>query len=142
MVENYEGTKLTDLRINPTGTNKCSPCQSETGLQDNSCDPKNNFFAYNYAEGAPAAAVTDDAGETTSLFFKAGNCGTTPVTYSADNQLAYFSTSIGKETITTDDVIAGSKSYEISCAYQSTIENYAMGQVVKVQNEAVQNTNL
>ena len=84
------------MKINPTlddenqPENQCSPC-----IDTANCNENSNFFAYDFIDEGGiyvpnGDAVTDDASVTTSLFFKAGNCGTL---FGADG---LTSTSIGK----------------------------------------------
>lgn len=109
MEDKYPDIKLTDLRINPTGTDgdqptdQCSPCTSPEITDKNApnyCDPSTSFFAYDFNDENPVlAAVTDDLSVTTSLFFMAGNCGTM-----FDDDETLKSTSIGKSAAVIGDI--------------------------------------
>ena len=133
MEEKFPNVKLTDLRINPTlddgitPADQCSPCTSAPAdftddAATNYCDPNSSFFAYDFIDVSAddGTAVTDDASVTTSLFFKAGNCGTL---FDTDNTLT--STSIGKSAFSTDKITTAALllGTGITCEYPSkTIE--------------------
>lgn len=130
MEKQFPNIKLTDLRINPTlddgntPADQCSPCTSADFTDDavsNNCDPNSSIFAYDFMDvSTDVTAVTDDVSVTTSLFFKAGNCGTS---FGADGTLT--STSIGKSAVITDDITTAAilLGTGITCEYQSkTIE--------------------
>ena len=141
---NFPEVKLTELQILPTGVDgtppsgQCLPCKlanaQTTTATDTAtyCDPAASFFAFDYTDtSATAAAVTDDAAITTKLFFKAGNCGTTPMTISDDGTQAIFSTSIGKPAVIADSSLGiitepTLVATDITCSYPSTISGFPM----------------
>ena len=157
LTEKFSGVKLTELQIDPTGADgtapgtQCLPCTIATAQTTDAntaatyCDPAKSFFAFDYADaGATAAAVTDDALVTTSLFFKAGNCGTSPMTISDDGTKAIFSTSIGKPAtldattgIVTEPTLLAT---EITCSYPSTISGLPMDPGMTVVADAAADT--
>ena len=154
---NFPGVKLTELQILPTGadgnapTGQCLPCTKANAQTTDAntgatyCDPAASFFAFDYADtGATAAAVTDDATATTSLFFKAGNCGTSPMTFSNDGTKAIFATTIGKPAaidsttgIVTEPTLLAT---DITCSYPSTISGLPMDPGMSVVADASADT--
>merc|ERR1712176_1319924 len=154
---NFPGVKLTELQILPTGadgtapTGQCLPCTkanaqtTDANTDATYCDPAASFFAFDYADtGATVAAVTDDATATTSLFFKAGNCGTSPMTFSDDGTKAIFATTIGKPAaidsttgIVTQPTLLAT---DITCSYPSTISGLPMDPGMSVVADASADT--
>ena len=145
---NFPEVKLTELQILPTGADgvapagQCLPCK----LANGSCNPATSFFAFDYTDtSATAAAVTDDAAITTKLFFKAGNCGTTPMTISDDGTQAIFSTSIGKPAVIADSSLGiitepTLVATDITCSYPSTISGFPMDPGMSVVADAAADT--
>ena len=129
--------KLTELQINPTGADgvappdQCLPCTLENAQVNDSdttatyCDPSTSFFAFDFTNPtATPVPVTDDATLTTSLFFKIGHCGTLPMTISADETKAEYTTTIGKPvTVHNNGIITGPTllATEITCSYSRDI---------------------
>ena len=142
LTEKFSGVTLTELQLNPTGadgvapTDQCVACTlaapqtTDSNTAATYCDPAASFFAFDYDDDtATAAAVTDDGTVTTSLFFKIGNCGTSPFTLSADGSTADFTTSIGKPaSLGTDGIITEATllATDITCSYPSTISGLPM----------------
>ena len=155
--ENFSGVKLTELQILPTGADgtapagQCLPCTkanpqaTDDQASTTYCDPAASFFAFDYDDtSATAAPVTDDATVTTSLFFKAGNCGTSPMTFSADGTKAIFATTIGKPAaidsttgIITEPTLLAT---DITCSYPSTISGLPMDPGMSVVADASADT--
>jgi len=156
LTENFSGVKLTELQILPTGADQkapadqCLPCiipsaqTKDSASTDDYCDPAKKFFAFDYESDSPATAVTDDASVTTSLFFKAGKCGTSPMTISDDGTKAIFSTSIGKPAVVDKDTGIVTKptllKTDITCSYPSTISGLPMDPGMSVVADAASAT--
>ena len=154
--DNFPGVKLTKLQILPTGADgtapagQCLPCTkanpqaTDDQASTTYCDPAASFFAFDYDDtSATAAPVTDDATATTSLFFKAGNCGTSPMTFSADGTKAIFATTIGKPAVLGTDGIVTQPTLlatDITCSYPSTISGLPMDPGMSVVADASADT--
>ena len=150
--DNFPGVKLTELQILPTGadgtapTGQCLPCTKANAQATDDqaattyCNPAESFFAFDYADSSATAAPVADDGTTTSLFFKAGKCGTSPMTFSADGTKAIFATTIGKPAaidsttgIITEPTLLAT---DITCSYPSTISGLPMDPGMSVVADA------
>ena len=155
--DNFPDLKLTDLQIQPTGADgtvpsgQCLPCTkanaqaTDDGTAATYCDPTEHFFAFDYSEDSPVAApVTDDAAATTKLWFKAGNCGTSPMTFSDDGTKAIFATTIGKPAVidSTTGIVTQPTlvATDITCSYPSTISGLPMDPGMSVVADASADT--
>lgn len=135
LAANLPGTKLTELTI---GT--CTACTLENAQTTDSattatyCDPATKYFAFDIEADSPTSAAVKDDGTTTTLYFKAGQCGSTPT---VSGGKAIFATSISQPA-STNDVLTGSSFFEtpISCEYPETIANVALAEDLSVSADA------
>ena len=139
MDEKFPNVELTELQINPTDaqgtvpTNQCLPCTDTTN-----CNTENNFMGYDFTIPGNKSPVTST---TTSLFFKAGQCGTS-MKMSDDGSLAIFKTDIGKPAEIIDGIVVEPTLLEtdITCSYPSTISGIPMDPGMTVVADASQDT--
>ena len=138
MDEKFEHVEITELQINPTDAlgvvpaNQCLPCTSPP------CSESINFMAYDFNDDslttAQKIAVSDS---TTTLYFKAGQCGTS---MRIDGANAIFETDIGKPAEKINGIVVEPTLLEtdITCAYPATIDDIAMDPGMTVLADAVQ----
>jgi hypothetical protein len=136
--EKFEHVEITELQINPTDAlgvvpaNQCLPCTSPP------CSESTNFMAYDFNDDSLTAAqkiaVSDS---TTTLYFKAGQCGTS---MRIDGANAIFETDIGKPAEKINGIVVEPTLLEtdITCAYPATIDDIAMDPGMTVLADAVQ----
>ena len=140
MDEKFPNVELTELQINPTDaqgtvpTNQCLPCTDADPVAN--CNTEANFMGYDFTIDANASPVSS---ATTSLFFKAGQCGTS-MTTSAGGTVATFSTDIGKPAEKINGIVVEPTLLEtdITCSYPSTISGIQMDPGMSVIADASQ----
>jgi len=142
--EKFEFVEITELQINPTDAvgvvpaNQCLPCTNPP------CSESTTFMAYDFNDDSLTAAqkiaVSDS---TTTLFFKAGQCGTS-MDISDDKTKAIFKTDIGKpaEVDATTGIVTETTLLEtdITCEYPSTISDIEMDPGMSVIADASQDS--
>ena len=143
MTEKFPNVALTELQINPTdaqGTvpnNQCLPCIDSN--PESNCNTADNFMGYDFtADPVVASAVSST---TTSLWFKAGQCGTS-MSVSADGATATFQTDIGKPAEKINGIVVEPTLLEtdITCSYPSTISGIPMDPNFNVVADASQDS--
>ena len=142
MDEKFPNVELTELQINPTDaqgtvpTNQCLPCTDADPVTN--CNTENNFMGYDFTIPGNKSPVTST---TTSLFFKAGQCGTS-MEMNDDGSLAIFKTDIGKPAEIIDGIVVEPTLLEtdITCSYPSTISGIPMDPGMTVVADASQNS--
>ena len=150
MGEKFPTVELTQLQINPTDAtgsvpaNQCLPCTEATPQAndpdaDNYCDPSNSFMAWDFSDDS--ATTSPVSSSSTSLWFKAGKCGTS-MDISDDGTIAEFKTDIGKPAIidSATGIVTEATLLEtdITCQYPSTIAGIPMDPEMKVVADASQ----
>merc|ERR1712176_87720 len=145
LTEKFPFVALTDLQINPTDaagntpSTQCLPCTDND--PENNCNTEDNFMGYDFTADPVVASPVSSA--TTSLFFKAGHCGTS-MDISADGTKAIFKTDIGKpaEVDATTGIVTETTLLEtdITCEYPSTISGIEMDPGMDVIADASQDS--
>jgi hypothetical protein len=145
LTEKFPFVALTDLQINPTDaagntpSTQCLPCTDSD--PENNCNTEDNFMGYDFTADPVVASPVSSS--TTSLFFKAGHCGTS-MQISADGATAVFKTDIGKpaEVDATTGIVTETTLLEtdITCEYPSTISDIEMDAGMSVIADASQDS--
>ena len=143
MTEKFPNVALTELQINPTdaqGTvpnNQCLPCTDSD--PETNCNTEDNFLGYDFTADPLTALPVSST--TTSLWFKAGQCGTS-MTVSADGATATFQTDIGKPAEKINGIVVEPTLLEtdITCSYPSTISGIPMDPGMSVIADASQDS--
>ena len=138
MEEKFKYVEIPELQINPTDAlgvvpaTQCLPCTNPP------CSESNTFMAYDFNDDSLTAAqkiaVSDS---TTTLFFKAGQCGTS---MRIDGANAIFETDIGKPAEKINGIVVEPTLLEtdITCAYPATIAGISMDPGMTVIADASQ----
>ena len=149
MAEKFPTVELTQLQIDPTDAtgsvpdNQCLPCTKETPQANNPdttdtyCDQSNSFMAWDFNDNS--ATPSPVSSSSTSLWFKAGKCGTS-MEISTDGTKAIFKTDIGKPAIITEGIVTEATLLEtdITCEYPSTIAGIPMDPNMQIVADASQ----
>ena len=147
LTEKFPFVSLTELQINPTdaagnvpedangNSLQCLPCTNPP------CSQSANFMAYDFSVANTTVVAVDD--NSASLFFKAGQCGTS-MTISTDKTKAIFKTDIGKpaEVDANTGIVTETTLLEtdITCEYPSTISGIEMHPGMEVIADASQDS--